>query len=187
MPRAKRMKTTTAALVTLVACAFLGACHHGGGDEEGALSITLTSPAFADRGHLAPKYTCDGPGVSPPLAWSGVPQGTRTLALIVDDPDAPGGTWVHWVLYDLPPSTRSVPEGASAAPLPPGAHSGVNGWKRPGYGAACPPSGIHRYVHTLYALDRAYPGQKPASADELRRTMHGHVLARGKLVAVYGR
>ena len=109
------------------------------------------------------RYTCEGPDVSPPLAWSGVPEGTKSLVLVVDDPDAPDPkaprmTWVHWVLYNLPPTASALPEGVAAEALPVGTEQGLNDWKRPGYGGPCPPIGRHRYFHKLYALDTVLTG-----------------------------
>ncbi|CAN5332852.1 hypothetical protein BH24PSE2_BH24PSE2_20860 [soil metagenome] len=117
--------------------------------EDARMDMTLSSPAFAPDGAIPERYTCDGEDVSPPLAWSGVPAGTESLVLILDDPDAPDPsapkrTWVHWVLYDLPAETGGLPEGAAAAQLPAGTREGLNDWKRTGYGGPCPPIGRHR-------------------------------------------
>src|SRR5262245_57517426 len=121
-----------------------------------AMALTLTSTAFGPNGAIPTKHTCEGSDVSPPLAWTGVPAGTNSLVLIVDDPDAPDPaapkvTWVHWVLYDLPTTATGLPDGTGT--LPPGTRQGQNDWKRPGYGGPCPPVGRHRYFHKLYALD----------------------------------
>jgi Raf kinase inhibitor-like YbhB/YbcL family protein len=157
---------------------------------EGPMTIALTSPAFAANGTIPAKYTCDGPGVSPPLAWSGVPAGAKSLALIVDDPDAPDPkapktTWVHWVVFDIPPSTTSLPEGASASGLPAGARQGKNDWGKPEFGGACPPVGRHRYFHELYGLDVTLPNLQTPTRAELEDAMRGHVLARGELIGMY--
>src|SRR4051812_4009309 len=121
MRRVRCPKASAIAWAALLAAVVPGGCRgRGAQDEDAVLAVPLTSPAFAEGGRLPAAYTCDGAGISPPLAWGAVPQGTRTLALIVDDPDAPGGPWVHWVLYDLPPSTRALPQGAASAPLPAG-------------------------------------------------------------------
>lgn len=152
--------------------------------------MKLESRAFADEGEIPDRYTCEGPDLSPPLAWSGAPEGTRTLALIVDDPDAPDPraprmTWVHWVLYDIPSSARSLPEAVSTGALPAGTRSGVNDWKRAGYGGPCPPIGRHRYFFKLYALDTELGDlQEPTKAD-LEDAMEGHVLAQATLMATY--
>jgi Raf kinase inhibitor-like YbhB/YbcL family protein len=156
-----------------------------------AMALTLSSPAFGPNASIPAKHTCEGDDVSPALAWSGVPPGAKSLVLIVDDPDAPDPaaprtTWVHWVLYDVPPSSTGLPEGATAATLPAGARDGLNDWRRPGYGGPCPPIGRHRYVHKLYALDTTLDVREPTKAD-LETAMEGHILARGELVGTYQR
>ncbi len=118
------------------------------------MTLTLKSPAFSHLGEIPRRYTCEGADVSPPLAWSGVPEGTRGLALVVDDPDAPDPaapkmTWVHWVLYNLPPTAGALPEGVETDALPPGTLEGLNDWKQPGYGGPCPPIGRHRYFQAI--------------------------------------
>src|SRR5215210_2709323 len=125
---------------------------------EGPMTISLTSPAFTANGAIPSVHTCDGRDLSPALAWSGVPPAAKSLALIVDDPDAPRGTWVHWVVYNLPPSATGLPEGAGSGALLAGATSGRNDFKRTGYGGPCPPSGSHRYFFKLYALDAVLDG-----------------------------
>jgi Raf kinase inhibitor-like YbhB/YbcL family protein len=155
-----------------------------------AEDLRLSSAAFAHQGEIPARYTCEGDDVSPPLAWSGVPAGTKSLALIVDDPDAPDPkapklTWVHWVLYDLPPGEGGLPEDAARAGLPPGTHVGRNDWKRADYGGPCPPIGRHRYFHKLYALDVVLPDLGAATKADLERAMQGHVLARAELVGTY--
>jgi Raf kinase inhibitor-like YbhB/YbcL family protein len=154
--------------------------------------MALSSPAFARDGAIPTAHTCDGADRSPPLAWTGVPAQARSLALIVDDPDAPDPrapqrTWVHWVLYDLPPSAEGLPEAVAPADLPHGSRPGSNDWKRTGYRGPCPPIGRHRYVHKLYALDVVLPDL--ASPDEagLERAMAGHILAEAQLVGTYRR
>ncbi len=154
------------------------------------MPLTLTSPAFPDQGEILRRYTCEGEDVSPPLTWSDSPEGTKSLALIVDDPDAPDPkaprmTWVHWVLYNLPPTTGDLPEGVSTETLPPGTKEGRNDWKRTGYGGPCPPIGRHRYFHKLYALDIMLPDLGTPTKAELEKAMEGHVLARAKLVGTY--
>lgn len=153
------------------------------------MAMSLTSPAFADGQRMLSRYTCEGDDVSPPLRWSGVPEGAKSLALICHDPDAPGGEWVHWLLYNLPPSTSELPEGLSRAEtLPSGARQGRNGFGRTGYGGPCPPKGsVHRYFFTLYALDKA-PSLRPgATKEDLLREMKGHVLAEARLMGTYKR
>ncbi|MFQ5346281.1 MAG: YbhB/YbcL family Raf kinase inhibitor-like protein [Rhodothalassiaceae bacterium] len=154
------------------------------------MSITLGSSAFANFGEIPRRYTCQGDDVSPPLAWSGVPQGTRSLALIVDDPDAPDPrapkmTWVHWVLYNLPADSRGLPEAVSPAALPRGTREGLNDWKRTGYGGPCPPIGRHRYHFKLYALDTVLPDLGKPTKAALLDAMEGHVLAEAALVGTY--
>ncbi len=155
------------------------------------MSLTLSSGAFERDGAIPAAYTCDGNNVSPPLAWDGVPAGTRSLALIVDDPDAPDPaaprmTWVHWILFDIPPSAKGLPEGVAAADLPVGTREGVNDWKRTGYGGPCPPIGRHRYFHKLYALDTELALDRPTKA-ALEKAMQGHILAQAELVGTYQR
>jgi Raf kinase inhibitor-like YbhB/YbcL family protein len=150
--------------------------------------MQLTSSAFRDGAAIPIKYTKDGADVSPPLAWSGVPAGTRSLALIVDDPDAPDPaapkrTWVHWVLVDLPPDSTGLPEAASRLP---GGHTGLNDWDEASWGGPAPPIGRHRYVFKLYALDREIGLPRPSKRD-LEKAMKGHVLAESRLVGTYAR
>ena len=153
--------------------------------------MQLTSSAFAPFADIPSRHTCEGSDQSPPLAWFGVPAGTKSLALIVDDPDAPDPaapktTWVHWVLYNLPPDTIGFAAGKSRAPdLPAGTREGLNDWKREGYGGPCPPIGRHRYVHKLYALDTVLPVLQPATKAALEMAMQGHILAKGELVGYY--
>ena len=135
-------------------------------------------------------YTCEGQDVSPPLAWSEPPSGTKSLALIVDDPDAPDPkapklTWVHWVLYNLPPTAGQLPEVVAANTLPTGTREGLNDWKRTGYGGPCPPIGRHRYFHKLYALDTVLPDLVRPTKAQLEKAMQGHVLAQAELVGTY--
>ena len=156
------------------------------------MSFTLTSPAFATGGEIPTQYTCEGDDISPPLAWSTPPAGTKSLALIVDDPDAPDPkapkiTWVHWVLYNLPPSVDGLPEGVPARALPAGTREGLNDWKRSGYGGPCPPIGRHRYFHKLYALDTVLPDLGRPSKVALERAMQGHILAQAELLGTYAK
>jgi Raf kinase inhibitor-like YbhB/YbcL family protein len=188
------------ALITLV----VGACGPGraprtvreGPQEVKAMkaeardTLVLSSPAFAANGGIPSKHTCEGRDVSPALTWSGAPDGTRSLALIVDDPDAPDPraprmTWVHWVLYDLPGTTTSLAEGVKAGALPGGTRQGWNDWKQPGWRGPCPPVGRHRYVFKLYALDATLGGLKTPDKAAVERAMQGHVLAQGTLIGTY--
>lgn len=156
------------------------------------MELELTSSAFS-RGQAIPRdYTCDGDDMSPPLAWERVPPGTESLVLIVDDPDAPDPaapkmTWVHWILYNIPPSTTSLPPGVSRADLPPGTREGLNDWKRTGYGGPCPPIGRHRYFHKLYALDVQLPDLGTPTKAALEEAMADHILASAELVGTYER
>lgn len=154
------------------------------------MPLALTSSAFSHQGEIPGRFTCDGDNVSPPLAWSDPPEGTKSFALIVDDPDAPDPraprmTWVHWVLYNLPATAEELPEGVWRAALPPGTREGLNDWKRTGYGGPCPPIGRHRYFHKLYALDTVLPDLGEPTKAKLERAMKGHVLAHTELVGTY--
>jgi Raf kinase inhibitor-like YbhB/YbcL family protein len=161
-------------------------------DAKGATAmiLRLTSPAFAEGGEIPTRYTCEGEDVSPPLAWSEPPGGTRSLALIVDDPDAPDPKapkmiWVHWVLYNLPPSAGQLPEAVAPSALSAGTREGLNDWKRTGYGGPCPPIGRHRYFHKLFALDTVLADLGRPTKAQLETAMQGHVLAQAELVATY--
>jgi hypothetical protein len=154
------------------------------------MTFKIESSAFTHQGTIPRKYTCEGSDLSPPLSWSGVPAGTKSLALIVDDPDAPDPrapkmTWVHWVLYDLPPTATGLPEGAATGGLPAGTREGLNDWKRTGYGGPCPPIGRHRYFHKLYALDTVLPDLGRPTKAALEKAMQGHVLAKAELTGTY--
>jgi Raf kinase inhibitor-like YbhB/YbcL family protein len=154
------------------------------------MTLSLSSSAFPDGGTIPALYTCEGNDVSPPLAWSGVPPGTKSFALIVDDPDAPDPaqprmTWVHWVLYDLPPTASALPEAVATAALPPGTREGANDWGRTGYGGPCPPIGRHRYFHKLYALDVVLPDLSRPKKAVLENAMRGHILEQATLIGTY--
>jgi Raf kinase inhibitor-like YbhB/YbcL family protein len=153
-------------------------------------TMMLTSTVFMPGGNIPARYTCDGQDISPPLAWAGLPDGTRSLVLIVDDPDAPDPaapkmTWVHWVVYNLPPSLTGLPEGVPAQALPPGTLHGLNDWQRIGYGGPCPPIGRHRYFHKLYALDTLLPDLGKPTKARLEQAMSGHILGQAELVGTY--
>ncbi len=155
-----------------------------------AMAFTLGSDSFAANGEIPARHTCEGRDVSPHLAWSGAPEGTRSFALIVDDPDAPDPraprmTWVHWVLYNLPAGASELPADVAPDDLPDGTREGLNDWKRTGYGGPCPPIGRHRYFHKLYALDTVLPDLGAATKDRLEEAMQGHVLGRAELVGTY--
>lgn len=154
------------------------------------MAMTVRSAAFESGGAIPARYTCEGSDLSPPLEFGDVPEGTESLVLIVDDPDAPDPAaplriWVHWLVYNLPPDTAGLAEGASARGLPDGAKEGVNDSGEVGYGGPCPPIGRHRYYHRLYALDRRLPDLGAAKRGDLEREMEGHVLAQAELMGVY--
>lgn len=154
--------------------------------------MNITSTAFTDGGAIPSKYTADGKDISPPLAWEGVPAGTKSLVLIVDDPDAPDPkaprmTWVHWVLFNIPPDTKGLPEGVKSKRLPEGTREGINDWKRTGYGGPAPPIGRHRYFHKLYALDATLEGLGTPSKTKLVAAMEGHIIAQTQLIGTYER
>jgi Raf kinase inhibitor-like YbhB/YbcL family protein len=161
-------------------------------EKEVVMSLTLSSPSFSPNSEIPTVHTCDGSNKSPPLHWSGLPPGTRSLALIVDDPDAPDPanprtTWVHWVLYDLPAASSGLPAGASTATLPKGTHEGINDWNRIGYGGPCPPVGRHRYFHKLYAVDIVLADLGRPNKAQLMKAIEGHVLAHAELIGTYER
>ncbi|MBA3902468.1 MAG: YbhB/YbcL family Raf kinase inhibitor-like protein [Rhodocyclaceae bacterium] len=154
------------------------------------MGLGLASPVFTHHGAIPAQYTCDSADRSPPLAWSGIPPGTKSLVLIVDDPDAPDPaaprmTWVHWVLYNIPPDAGGLSEAVAPSALPPGTLEGVNDWKRTGYGGPCPPIGRHRYFHKLYALDAVLPDLGRPTKAQVEKAMQGHVLAHAELVGTY--
>ena len=193
--RATSSRTSTESLratLCLLTIAALGAA--GVGTEALAAdpgTLRLTSPSFVDGGEIPSTYTCEGAGVSPPLAWSGVPAGTKSLVVIVDDPDAPDPkapktTWVHWVVYDIPPSATGLPEDVKST-LPSGARQGTNDFKRADFGGPCPPIGRHRYVHKLYALDVVLGDLGQATKADVEKAMVGHVLQEAQLVGTYAK
>jgi len=154
------------------------------------MSLTLTSKGFSNQSSIPAQYTCEGKNISPPLSWSGVPGDTRSLALIVDDPDAPDPAapktiWTHWVLYNLPASDGTLSEGAKAADLPQGTREGTNDWKRIGYGGPCPPIGRHRYYFRLFALDLVLPDLGQPTRTKLLASMEGHVAVSAELMGTY--
>lgn len=166
-------------------------CFPQGGEEdkqpltEGS-EMQITSSAFREGEAIPRKYTCDGEDVSPPLSWSGAPEGTESFALIVDDPDAPVGTWVHWVIYDLPAGVTSLPEGVEAVERPHvGGINGITDFRRLGYGGPCPPSGTHRYFFKLYALDTVMDLPPGSTKKKLLLAMEGHILAEAQLMGTY--
>jgi Raf kinase inhibitor-like YbhB/YbcL family protein len=152
------------------------------------MALHLTTAAFPAGGTIPPKFTCDGPDNSPALSWTDPPAGTQSFALIVDDPDAPAGIWVHWVLYDLPAGTRKLPEAVGKAPeLPDGSRQGRNDFGKVGYNGPCPPKGpAHRYFFKLYALDSKLDLKSGATKGDLERAMKNHVLAHTELIGKFG-
>jgi len=154
------------------------------------MALSLTSPAFSHGAQIPRRYTCEADDISPALAWSGVPPAAQSLVLIVDDPDAPDPaapklTWVHWVLYNIPPQATGLSEGVTVSALPPGTKQGNNDWKRTGYGGPCPPIGRHRYFHKLYALNALLPDLGTPTKAELEQAMPGHVLEQAELMGTY--
>jgi Raf kinase inhibitor-like YbhB/YbcL family protein len=160
--------------------------------KEVRAEMKLTSPNFENQGDIPQQFTCDGKDISPALSWSGAPEGTKSFALIVDDPDAPDPknpkmTWVHWVIYNIPSTADSIPEAVTEANLPKGTMQGLNDWKKTGYGGPCPPIGKHRYFHKLYALDTELPDLQKPTKDELLNAMKGYVLEETELIGLYSR
>lgn len=154
------------------------------------MALTLESTVFTHGDEIPSKYCCDGSDISPPLKWQGLPEQTRSLVLIVDDPDAPDPkapkmTWVHWILYNIPPESTALPEAATSATLPPGTGQGLNDWQRATYGGPCPPIGQHRYFFKLYALDRLVNLTGKPTKVEVEAAMEGHVLAQAELIGTY--
>ena len=154
------------------------------------MGLALTSTAFVPGGDIPALFTCEGQDLSPALDWAGVPETAKSLVLIVDDPDAPDPkaprmTWVHWVLYNLPPTARGLPQGVAARDLPAGTREGTNDWKRNGYGGPCPPIGRHRYFFKLYALDASLGDLGAAGKADVERAMKGHVIGQAELMGTY--
>ena len=152
--------------------------------------MQLSSPSFENRTQIPKQFTCQGKDISPELQWSGIPEGTKSLVLIVDDPDAPDPanprmTWVHWVLYNIPATVTSLSEGIKESDLPEGTLQGLNDWKRKGYGGPCPPIGQHRYFHKLYALDIVLSDLGQPTKAKIEKAMEGHVLSKSELIGLY--
>jgi Raf kinase inhibitor-like YbhB/YbcL family protein len=157
-----------------------------------AMTLKLTSSAFAHQGEIPKRYTCDAEDVSPSLAWIDMPAGTQSLVLIVDDPDAPDPAapkmiWVHWVLYNISPKATGIPEAVRVQDLPENTLQGINDWKRTGYGGPCPPIGRHRYFHKLYALDVVLPDLGKPTKARLEQAMAGHIIGQAELIGTYQR
>lgn len=152
------------------------------------MQIAITSNAFDEGGLIPSKYTCDGVDVSPPLRWDGIPEGAASIALICDDPDAPMGTWVHWVLFNLPARAKELAENIPTdETLTDGTRQGINDFGKIGYGGPCPPGGTHRYFFKIYALDAQLDLAPGANKSQLLEAMEGHILAQGQLMGKYKR
>lgn len=165
-------------ITAAVAMLFLAMASFAAGGGR----MTITSPAFQQGGDIPLKFTCDGRNTSPPLQITGVPSEAKTLVVIADDPDAPGGLFTHWLVWNIPPQTNSIPEGIA----PKGVH-GANDFGKSGYGAPCPPSGAHRYYFRVFALDRELDLQSGAKRSRVNAAMKGHVIAQGELMGRYAR
>jgi Raf kinase inhibitor-like YbhB/YbcL family protein len=152
------------------------------------MDIKVSSASFEEGEMIPAKHTCDGEDISPPLAWDSIPEGTKTLALVCDDPDAPMGTWVHWVLFNLPADISELTEDIPPErELESGAKQGTNDFRRIGYGGPCPPGGTHRYYFKLYALDAELDLEPGARKQQVLEAMEGHILAEGQLMGKYSR
>src|SRR3989440_12380770 len=162
--------------------------HPAATPKEDKVGLKVTRPAFREGQPFPKQYTCDGINISPPLEWSGVPKTAKTIAIICDDPDAPVGTWVHWVLYNLPADKIGLIENTPATEtLPGGAMQGTNDFKKFGYGGPCPPSGTHRYFFKLYSLDAELSLKSCATKADLEKAMEGHIVSQGQLMGTYRR
>lgn len=177
-------------LLTVVSL-FLSACQQKPdtiAKGEKSMAITVASTAFEEGGMIPKQYTCDGADISPPLSWSDVPKEAKSLALISDDPDAPAGTWVHWVLFNIPPGATGLPENVPPdETLTDGTQQGMTDFRRLGYGGPCPPGGTHRYYFKLYALDTMFDQAGRMTKADLLSAMKGHILAEGQLMGKYQR
>lgn len=167
---------------------FCGLQHDAFSADKGGQKMQITSSVFTEGSMIPPKYTCDGQDISPPLAWKDVPTGTKSFALICDDPDAPMGTWVHWVAYNIPPDMSKFDEDVKTEKeFKSGMKQGSNSWPNIGYGGPCPPSGTHRYYFKLYALDTILDVKTGATKEQVLQAMGGHVLAEAQLMGKYKR
>jgi Raf kinase inhibitor-like YbhB/YbcL family protein len=171
-------------MTVLVLICFTTFCDPKGG----SMTITVTSPAFASMQAIPRKYTCDGEDLSPPLSWKNIPNNAKSIVLICDDPDAPAGDWVHWVCYDMPAATDSLPEAVPASDtLACGGKQGTTDFGKTGYGGPCPPGGTHRYFFKVFALDKMLNLPAGKNKKEIVRAIKGHVAAAGELVGTYTR
>jgi Raf kinase inhibitor-like YbhB/YbcL family protein len=169
-------------LVFLPACMLMPVTVMGK-EARKMTDLTITSTAFADKTAIPARYTCDGQDINPPLTFGAVPAGAKSLALIVDDPDAPVGDWVHWLVWNIPPQVREIRENS----VPGGAVQGLNDWKRNRYGGPCPPGGTHRYFFKLYALDTSLNLAATTTKSALEHALEGHVIAKRELMGTYRR
>ncbi|MDF1500214.1 MAG: YbhB/YbcL family Raf kinase inhibitor-like protein [Anaerolineales bacterium] len=192
-----KIVTAFVLLGVLSACGASGSTNDSGPDsssargnssEEGAHEFVVESIAYKEGDEIPVRFTCEGEDLSPPIAWSGVPEDTTSFALVMEDPDAPIGTWVHWVVYNLPAETNDLPAGVgSGSGLPDGAFHGKNSWGDAVYGGPCPPGGTHRYFIYVFALDTVLDLPAGASSDILRDTMKGHILGQAQLMGKFSR
>jgi Raf kinase inhibitor-like YbhB/YbcL family protein len=174
-------------VIAFLICLF-GLCPQAFSAKKGGIVMKITSSVFTEGSIIPSKYTCDGQDISPPLEWKDIPAGTKSFALICDDPDAPRGTWVHWVAYNIPPNISKLDENVKPElELKNGVIQGNNDWPKIGYGGPCPPSGTHRYYFKLYALDTILPIKPGASKAQLLNAMKGHVIAEAQLMGKYKR
>jgi Raf kinase inhibitor-like YbhB/YbcL family protein len=184
----KVLLTMTALAITICGCERRNHPGHACEERSREMTISIGSSAFQETGTIPAKYTCDGNDVSPPLKWTAAPEGTKSIALTCDDPDAPMGTWVHWVMWNIPPSVQELPENVPPKPeLPDGSRQGISDFGRPGYGGPCPPSGVHRYYFRICALDTVLDLPSSSRKADLLKAMKGHILAEGQLMGKYSR
>ena len=175
-------------IILVFSCFYITAALSVEGEQN--MTLILKSADFTHQGEIPKIFTCDGDDSSPGLSWTGLPQDTKSLVLIVDDPDAPDPakpkmTWVHWLLYNIPPTVTELPKAIAASALPSGTLQGKNDWKRTGYGGPCPPIGRHRYFHKLYALDIELPDLHQPNKTQLEKAMAGHIIAQAELIGTY--
>lgn len=169
-------------------------CYSQGSDQSTSklggkeMELQLSSSAFEEGGMIPKQYTCDGADISPPLAWQNAPDSAKSFALICDDPDAPRGTWVHWVIFNIPADNTELPENiVPQKELPNGAKQGTNDFRKIGYSGPCPPGGVHRYYFKLYALDTMLDLKPGATKADLLKAMEGHILSLAQLMGKYKR
>jgi Raf kinase inhibitor-like YbhB/YbcL family protein len=167
----------------LIAAILVSGCTSAENTEVGNMGMQLSSPAFTDKGNIPARFTCQGEDINPRLDIEGVPEGAKSLVLIMDDPDAPMGTWDHWVVFNIAPETKTIAENG----VPPGAVQGRNGWGNSEWGGPCPPSGTHRYVFKLYALDTTLSLGSGSQKGDVEGAMQGHLLAQATLTGLYGK